>query len=36
MSIRRNPESGYALLFVYMMAASVAIMLYMAVPRVVF
>jgi hypothetical protein len=32
----RNPEAGYALLFVYMMAASVAIMLYMELPRVAF
>jgi hypothetical protein len=32
----RNPESGYALLFVYMMAASLAIMLYMEIPRVAF
>ncbi len=32
----RNPESGYALLFVYAMAASVAIMLYMEIPRVAF
>jgi hypothetical protein len=35
-SPRRNPESGYALLFVYAMAASIAIMLYMQVPRVAF
>lgn len=33
---RRNPESGYALLFVYAMAASLAIMLYMEMPRVAF
>jgi len=32
----RNSESGYALLFVYMMAASVAIMMYMAIPRAAF
>jgi hypothetical protein len=32
----RNPESGYALLFVYCMAATVAIMLYMQLPRVAF
>jgi hypothetical protein len=32
----RNPESGYALLFVYAMAASLAIMLYMQLPRVAF
>ena len=32
----RNPESGYALLFVYAMAASIAIMLYMQIPRVAF
>lgn len=32
----RNAEAGYALLFVYMMAASVAIMLYMELPRVAF
>ena len=32
----RNPEAGYALLFVYMMAASVAIMLYMELPRIAF
>ena len=35
-SPRRNPESGYALLFVYAMAASIAIMLYMQLPRVAF
>jgi hypothetical protein len=29
----RNPESGYALLLVYAMAASIAIMLYMQLPR---
>ena len=33
---RRNPESGYALLFVYAMAASLAIMLYLQLPRVAF
>jgi hypothetical protein len=32
----RNRESGYALLFVYMMAAVIAIGLYMEVPRVAF
>ncbi len=32
----RNPEAGYALLFVYMMAAVVAIMLYSELPRVAF
>jgi len=32
----RNAEAGYALLFVYMMAASVAIMLYMELPRIAF
>jgi hypothetical protein len=31
-----NPESGYALLFVYAMAATVAVMLYMELPRVAF
>ncbi|MDP9052737.1 MAG: hypothetical protein M3N93_00295, partial [Acidobacteriota bacterium] len=33
---RRNPESGFALLFVYAMAATVAVMLYMELPRVAF
>jgi type II secretory pathway pseudopilin PulG len=33
---RRNGEAGYALLFVLMMAASVAIMLYMQLPRAAF
>lgn len=33
---RRNPESGYALLFVYMLAACVAVMLYAQLPRVAF
>lgn len=33
---RRNSEAGYALLFVYMMAAAVAIMLYMQLPRAAF
>ena len=33
---RRNPESGYALLLVYAMAAAVAIMLYMQLPRAAF
>jgi hypothetical protein len=32
----RNPESGYALLFIYAMAAVVAIMLYNQLPRVAF
>ena len=32
----RNPESGFALLFVYAMAATIAIMLYSQLPRVVF
>ncbi|MDP9169483.1 MAG: hypothetical protein M3N54_02590 [Acidobacteriota bacterium] len=32
----RNSESGFALLFVYAMAAAVAIMLYMQLPRVAF
>jgi hypothetical protein len=34
--MRRNSESGFALLFIYAMAATVAIMLFMAVPRVAF
>jgi hypothetical protein len=34
--LERNPESGFALLFVYAMAATVAIMLYMELPRVAF
>ena len=33
---QRNPESGFALLLVYAMAAAVAIMLYMQLPRVAF
>jgi hypothetical protein len=33
---RRDPESGFALLFIYAMAATVAIMLYMELPRVAF
>jgi hypothetical protein len=33
---RRNPESGYALLLIYAMAAIVAIMLYNEIPRVAF
>jgi hypothetical protein len=33
---RKNPESGYALLFVYLMAAIVALMLYSQVPRIAF
>src|ERR1017187_9882864 len=32
----KNPESGYALLFVYLMAAIVALMLYSQVPRIAF
>jgi hypothetical protein len=32
----RDPRAGYALLFVYAMAATMAIMLYMAMPRVAF
>jgi hypothetical protein len=31
-----DPRAGYALLFIYMMAAFMAIMLYMAMPRVAF
>jgi hypothetical protein len=34
--MKRNPESGFALLFVYAMAATVAIMLFMELPRVAF
>jgi len=34
--VRRNPESGFALLFIYAMAATVAIMLFMELPRVAF
>ena len=33
---RRRSESGFALLFIYAMAATVAIMLYMELPRVAF
>jgi len=33
---KRNPESGYALLFIYAMAAIIAIMLYSQIPRVAF
>ena len=33
---RANPESGFAVLFIYAMAATVAIMLYMELPRVAF
>jgi hypothetical protein len=36
MKNRRRPESGFALLFVFAMAATVAIMLYMEIPRVAF
>jgi hypothetical protein len=32
----RNSQSGFALLFVYAMAAAIAIMLFMEVPRVAF
>ncbi len=35
-SARRKDESGFALLFVFLMAAIIAIMLYAAAPRVVF
>jgi hypothetical protein len=34
--VRRAPESGFALLFIFAMAATVAIMLYMEIPRVAF
>jgi hypothetical protein len=34
--MKRNPESGFALLFIYAMAATVAIMLFMELPRVAF
>src|SRR5580693_4543465 len=34
--MRRNSESGFALLFIYAMAATAAIMLLMAIPRVAF
>jgi hypothetical protein len=33
---KRNPESGYALLLIYSMAAIIGIMLYMEIPRVAF
>ena len=33
---RRNPESGFALLFIYALAATIAIMLFMELPRVAF
>ena len=33
---KRQPQSGYALLFILMMAATIAIMLYMQLPRVAF
>jgi hypothetical protein len=36
MKPKRHPESGYALLFVFAMAATAAIMLYMELPRVAF
>jgi hypothetical protein len=32
----KNNRSGYALLFIYMMAATIAVMLYMQLPRVAF
>jgi hypothetical protein len=35
-SRERNPESGFALLFVYAMAAAIAITLFMELPRVAF
>lgn len=35
-AMKRNPESGFALLFIYAMAATVAIMLFMELPRVAF
>src|SRR5581483_3117090 len=34
--MKRNSESGYALLFVFAMAATAAIMLYSQLPRVAF
>ncbi len=34
--MKRNPESGFALLFIYAMAATVAITLFMELPRVAF
>jgi hypothetical protein len=34
--LKGNPESGFALLFIYAMAATVAIMLFMELPRVAF
>src|ERR1700736_1856523 len=33
---RRNPESGFAMLMVFVLAAAIAITLYMEIPRVVF
>lgn len=36
MTPRRHPEGGYALLLVCAMAASIAVMLYMEIPRVAF
>jgi hypothetical protein len=33
---RRNPESGFALLFIYAMAAAIAISLFLELPRVAF
>src|SRR5438105_15231622 len=35
-SARRQKESGYALMFVFLMAAVIAISLYMEIPRVAF
>jgi len=32
----KNPESGFVMLMVFVMAAAVAIMLYMELPRVAF
>jgi hypothetical protein len=36
MRTRRHPEAGFALLFIYAMAATVAVMLYLELPRVAF
>ena len=36
MKRRRNPESGFALLLIFLLAAIVAISLYMEIPRVAF
>jgi hypothetical protein len=35
-AVPQNPQSGYALLFILMMAATIAVMLYMQLPRVAF